>query len=143
MTRRLARQVALLLTGVAVVAFGFSNVPSYALSPRDAKSYVTGGIDLCSGIPNPDAPRYAAGTATVLRGHVSWQGAGSEGKLILPTAVVARARVVTDGSFWFTLLPGDYVLAADYSPAAEVIQWTDITVRAGVDMRVDIPNMCI
>lgn len=81
---------------------------------------------------------YAAGTVTVLKGQVTWASTRAGNPLdILPTAVVARERLVADATYWFELDPGTYVLKASDA------QYARVTLRAGDNVRVDIPNPCI
>ena len=52
----------------------------------DDKAVVVGGIDPCEGIPVHDAPKYAAGTVTVLKGRITWKRIDSQDKrMVFPT----------------------------------------------------------
>lgn len=143
--RMWARRAALLLTCLAVFAYGTSSTNSFAPEPPHYKAFVTGGIDPCQGIPIPGGPRYAAGTVTVLKGRLSWASTRSEPALVpvFPTSMAAQATVAIDATYSFALEPGDYVLEAHYSPPSDVVPFTEITVHANDDLAVDIPNMCI
>ena len=104
---------------------------------------VAGGIIPCAGIPIPNGPHYAAGTVTVLNGHVTWQSTG-QGNLVnvFPTRVVAQERVATNATYRFVLEPGEYVLEAQFPPPSNVLPYTAVTVRVGDHLSVDVPNMC-
>jgi hypothetical protein len=110
----------------------------------NGRAVVTGGIIPCAGIPDPNGPYYAAGTVTVLRGQVSWQNEGPGYFAdVLPTRVVAGERVAANGTYLFVLEPGEYVLEAQFPPPSNVLPYTAVTVNAGDNLRVDIPNMCL
>jgi hypothetical protein len=138
----LVAAVLVLLSGGASIlpngqVTGFPNYPT-------GVAVVTGGIIPCAGIPDPNGPYYAAGTVTVLGGQVTWQNNG-QGYLadVLPTRVVARERVAMNGTYLFVLEPGQYVLEAQFPPPSNVLPYTVVTVSAGDNLSVDIPNMCL
>ncbi len=101
---------------------------------------VTGGIIPCSGILVPSGPHYAAGTVTVLKGQIV---GGGTGRLVMPTTAVARQSVATDAMYRFVLEPGPYVLQAQFPPPSNVLPFASVTVHAGDELHVDIPNMCV
>lgn len=102
---------------------------------------VTGGIKPCQAIVNPNAPRYAAGTVTVLKGRITYP-AGS-GPLVFPTSIVATQTVGVNETYLLALDPGDYVLRARFPAPANAMPFAQVTVKAGIATPVDIPNMCI
>ena len=110
---------------------------SAAFAVPDVKGVITGGITPCSGIYVPGSPHYAAGTVTVLKGHVSWKSA-EQGytAMVFPSHVVAQQRVDTNTTYRFVLEPGQYVLQAGNAFASVNLQPSD-------DLFADIPNMCI
>jgi hypothetical protein len=101
------------------------------------KGVVTGGIAHCSGLYDPNAPRYDGGTVSVLEGGVTWKP-NDQGNLDLmfPHLRVARQTVEQNGTYWFLLEPGQYVLQGG-------VGYISVTVQPGDDLSVDIPNMCI
>jgi hypothetical protein len=101
------------------------------------KAVVTGGIIPCSGLADQDGPPFAGGTVSVLRGQVTWKS-NEEGNMtnVFPTTRVAQQTMETNGTYWFLLAPGRYVLQA--GPG-----YVGVTVQPGDDLRVDIPNLCI
>jgi hypothetical protein len=103
---------------------------------------VTGGIDPCSGLPMAGAPRYVAGTVTVLQGTVGWQSVNGTATDVFPTTVVAQQQVGVNGTYDFTLAPGEYVLQAHFLVSSDVVPWAQITVRAGQTLHADITNSC-
>jgi hypothetical protein len=102
----------------------------------DGKAVVTGGIIPCSGLPDPNGPRYSAGTVSVLKGQVGWNSTG-QGNLreVLPTEVVARQRVGPNETYRFVLEPGRYVIQSGV--------YASVTLQPGDDVYVDVPNLCI
>jgi hypothetical protein len=132
--RRATALIAALGLALVSIATGSAFIPV----PPSVNGVVSGGIVPCSALPSPDSPRYAAGTVTVLKGQVGWASTGSGNAVnILPATVVARERVVTDATYWFELPPGQYVLEANEA------QYASVTVHAGDNLSVDIPNPCI
>jgi hypothetical protein len=101
------------------------------------KGIVTGGITRCSDLYDPNAPRYEGGTVTVLKGDVTWIP-NQQGNLtnVYPANLVAQQTVEADGTYWFLLEPGQYVLRGP-------VGYAGVTVQPGDDLSVDIPNMCI
>lgn len=125
---------------VAALGLALSSVATWSASvpePPSVRASITGGIVPCSVLSSWDG-RYAAGTVTVLNGQVKWASTKSGNTAeLLPTTVVAREHMVTNATYWFELEPGTYVLKASDA------QYTTITLRAGDNVRVDIPNPCI
>ncbi|HEY1420364.1 MAG TPA: hypothetical protein VGG90_06620 [Candidatus Dormibacteraeota bacterium] len=86
---------------------------------------------------------YSGGPVTVLKGVVRWRQTSGEPTLVdvLPPAVVAKQLVSADAGFTFDLAAGRYVLVA--APAGDYGAYATVTVGAGDDLVVDIPNGCI
>jgi len=101
------------------------------------KGVVTGGIIHCSGLYDPNAPHYDGGTVSVLSGEVTWKP-NDQGNLdmVFPRRRVAQQTVEPDGTYWFLLEPGQYVLQ-------DGVGYASVTVQPGDDLNVDIPNLCI
>jgi hypothetical protein len=114
---------------------------STPVQAKVGKSLVVGGIEPCSGLPPSmvkNLPRYAAGTVVVLAGRIT---RSRRGGFSLPRRVVARETVKVNTRYRFALFPGHYVLIARM-PHANVRPFVEITVREGMTVRADIPNMC-
>ena len=123
---------------VAVLTLLSCQTPSVvSVTPApNGKGVITGGIIPCEGIPIPSGPRYAAGTVTVFKGHIASTG-------VLPTTAVAQESVAVNATYRFVLDPGQYVLQAQFPPPANVLPFASVTLRAGDNLGVDIPNMCM
>lgn len=114
-----------------------------ALTPPH-RGTVTGGILPCHALDDPGLPRYDGGKVIVLKGDVAWRtdSRTANSTDVLPSTVAAEQTVSRNGMYSFDLDAGDYVLLAasqpgDYGP------FTTVTVSAGDDLLVDIPNRCI
>ena len=120
-----------------LLSCGTSGVPN-------GKGVVTGGIMPCEGIVIPNGPHYAAGAVTVLKGQVTWKSTGQGTSVaVFPTTVVAQESVAMNATYRFALEPGQYVLEAQFPPPSNALPFTGVTLRAGDNLSVDIPNMCI
>jgi hypothetical protein len=130
------------LLGAAAAMLVALSITAAAITPP-LRGVVSGGIRPCDALGNPDLPHYAAGTVTVLKGQVTWQsGQGGPSYVdVLPTTVVAQETVPTNGMYRFDLQPGSYVLEA--APSGGYGPYTTVTVNAGDELVVDIPNTCI
>ena len=121
-----------------------SSVPPTASVRTPSDAVVTGGIAPCEGIPVPGGPKWAAGTVTVLRGHVTWRSiAPGEWQAVFPTDVAATSTVGVDQTYRFVLPAGYYVLRASYPPPGNAQPYTEISVRGGSAVSAGIPNMCM
>lgn len=127
MWRRGSASLAAVATLLSCDAFGNTG-------PRGV---VTGGIVRCSGLYDPNAPYYEGGTVSVLEGQVT-RKPNEQGNLdmVFPRRRVAQQTVQSDGTYWFLLEPGQYVLQGGVS-------YISVTVQPGDDLSVDIPNLCI
>ena len=132
LTRRLPPLIAPLLL-IAVAGCSAANTGT-----------VIGGIIPCAGIPYAGEPHYAAGTVSVLAGQIRWRSTGpGTSTIVFPTAAVVTEQVGVDASYDFALLPGDYVLRANFPPPANIEPWVSVTIHAGQTQYVDIPNACM
>ena len=106
---------------------------------------VVGGIIPCEGIVVPGIPHYAAGTVVALKGRPRRQPPSVPGTSfqVFPTDVVAQQSVAVNAQFHFVLPTGDYVLRAQFLPPANVRPFAVVTLRSGVTLSQDIPNMCM
>jgi hypothetical protein len=113
---KVVRRLAIAITMAVAIGCGsttnVSTAPTPIPAPHD-KGVVIGGIIPCQAIIMRGGPQYAPGTVTVLKGKVSWRSTGpGTSVVVFPTTVVAQASVTTNGTYLFTLDPGDYVLQA-------------------------------
>ena len=116
---------------------------AYGGLAASGKGIVVGGLDSCAAIPDPNQPRYAAGTVTVLKGDVVWRAEGSDHSVaVFPAVVVDKREVGVNGLYLFVLDRGTYVLRGNYRTATAV-PWIELTVTPGTVAHVDVPNMCI
>ena len=104
-----------LWAGLCALVLALAMVTGAILPP--ARGVVSGGIIACDALGS-SAPHYVPGTVTVLKGQT----------------LVDRQAV--DGTYRFDLAPGRYLLEAG-------ISYATVTLSAGDDVHVDIPNMCI
>lgn len=106
---------------------------------------VVGGIIPCQGIQVPGGPHYAAGVVAAFKGQIASQQTSPSGTsvLLFPTDLVAQEGVAFNAQFHFVLPAGGYVLRAQFPPPANVRPFAEVTVRSGVTLSRDIPNMCI
>ncbi len=132
--RRLVGAGAALLVALSITA-------SVVTPP--VRGLVTGGIRPCDALGGAGLPHYASGTVTVLKGVLTWRSnpGTSEYVDVLPTTVVAHESVSSNGMYRFDLAPGRYVLQA--APPGSYGPYAPVTVNAGDDLLVDIPNQCI
>ena len=129
------RGLAVFFASLALLSCQTSTSTSTYASPG-GKGVITGGIIPCSGLPpQPHSPHYAAGTVTVFKGRI-----GSTG--VSPTTAVAQEAVAVNVTYRFVLNPGPYVLQAQFPPPANVRPFTSVTLQAGDNLKIDIPNMC-
>jgi hypothetical protein len=130
-----------LFVGGAALLVALS-ITASAVSPP-LRGLVSGGIRPCDALGSADLPHYASGTVTVLEGQVTWRSSPGTPEYVdvLPTTVVAQESVPTNGMYRFDLAPGRYVLEA--APRGSYGPYATVTVNAGDDLPVDIPNECI
>ncbi len=132
--RSLAGAGAALLVAVSITA-------SVVTPP--VRAVVSGGIRPCDALGSAGLPHYASGTVTVLGGQVTWRSSPgtADSVAVLPTTEVAEASVPPNGTYRFDLAPGRYVLEA--GPRGSYGPFATVTLNAGDDLLVDIPNECI
>jgi hypothetical protein len=106
---------------------------------------ISGGVAPCEAIPDPNAPRYAQASVTLLRGTVTWKPVGQGvSQAVFPTVVVARISVSANQGYRFVVDPGDYVLTAEFPPPGNARPWTSVSfASSGLVVSRDIPDMCI
>ncbi|HZT95396.1 MAG TPA: hypothetical protein VFB34_01035 [Chloroflexota bacterium] len=110
----------------------------------NGKGAVVGGIYPCVGLQAQQSgvPKYAAGTVTVLRGHVHFRHRGGQSNPVFPRRLSARVTLRRDESYHFLLPPGHYVLK-ETSLHSDVEPWTSVVVVQGATKHVNIPNICM
>lgn len=130
------------LFGAAAALLVALSITAAVVTPP-LRGVVSGGIRPCDALGNTNLPHYAAGIVTVLKGQVTWRSSQGEPNYVgvLPTTVVVQERIPTDGMYRFDLDPGRYVLEA--APPGSYGPYSTVTVNAGDDLLVDIPNTCI
>lgn len=130
------------LFGAAAAVLIALSITAAAVTPP-VRGAVSGGIRPCDALGRTDLPHYTAGTVTVLKGQVTWRSSQGTQSLVevLPTAVVAQESIPVNGMYRFDLEPGRYVLEA--APPGADGPYASVTVSAGDDLLVDIPNDCI
>jgi hypothetical protein len=98
---------------------------------------------LCAARPWEGSPRICAGTVTVFEGVVTWRSIGPGSfAAVFPNTEEAQKTVTRNASYQFALAPGDYVFQAHFPSPANPSPFVSVTVRSGITMQVDIPNMC-
>jgi hypothetical protein len=60
----------------------------------------------------------------------------------MPTAAVEQQSVGVNSTYRFSFDAGQYVLQARFPPPANVLPTISVTLRAGDNLKVDIPNEC-
>ena len=134
------RGTALLIAALALLSCQESST-SGAPSPN-VKGIVTGGIEPC-GIVSRSEAHYEAGTVTVLKGQVTVRSTGPyTSENVFPTTVIAQENVAMNGTYRFVLDPGQYVLRARYSSGGDSWPFAEVTLRAGSNLKIDIPSRC-
>ena len=130
-----------LATSLAILLFSACGATPLPAGMGD----VVGGIIPCQGIVVPGGPHYAAGSVVALKGRIRWQQTSVPGNSaqVFPTDVVAQESVAVNTQFHFVLPAGDYVLRGQLPPPANVRPFTEITLKPGVTVSRDIPNMCM
>jgi hypothetical protein len=156
--RRLKIAVALaVLVAVAVTAvlIGRVTIGSHRAAqarPRPAAlaagtGIVTGHLAACFGIPPANGRRITPGTVVALRGHITWKPtAPGTWMIVYPKGPAVASQHISDNydqTFRFALPPGHYVLAGRYDPGSGYATSREVTVTAGANLRVDLPNVCM
>jgi hypothetical protein len=155
--RRLKIAVALAVLAAAVVAavlIGRATIGSHRVAqarPRPAApaagtGIVTGHLAACFGILPTNGRRTTAGTVVALRGHLTWKPtAPGTWMIVYPKGPAVASQRISDNydqTFRFALPPGHYVLAGQYDHGSGYDTFREVTVTAGANFRVDLPNLC-
>jgi hypothetical protein len=156
--RRLKIAVALaVLAAVAVTAVLIGRVTIGSHRAAQARSrpaalaagtgIVTGHLAACFGIPPASGRRISPGTVVVLRGHITWKPtAPGTWMIVYPKGPAVASQHISDNydqTFRFALPPGHYVLAGQYDHGSGYATSREVTVTAGANLRVDLPNVCM
>jgi hypothetical protein len=155
--RRLKIAVALAVLAAAAVAavlIGRATTGSHRVAqarPRPAApaagtGIVTGHLAACFGIPPTNGRRITPGTVVALRGHITWKPTEpGTWMIVYPKGPAVASQHISDNydqTFRFALPPGHYVLAGQYDPGSGYATFREVTVTAGANLRVDLPNLC-
>jgi hypothetical protein len=154
--RRLKIAVALTVLAAVVAAtlIGRVTIGSHRTAqarPRPAAlaagtGIVTGHLAACFGIRTANGRPVAPGTVVVLRGHITWKPiAAGTWMIVYPKGPAAASQHISDNydqTFRFALPPGPYVLAGQYDHGSGYGTFREVTVTAGANLRVDLPNLC-
>jgi hypothetical protein len=158
--RRLKIAVALVVlaaTALAAVLIGRATIGSHRVAqthtrpaaPAAGTGIVTGHLAACFGIPPPNGSQAVTpGTVVALRGHITWKPtAPGSWMLVYPKGPAVASQHISDNydqTFRFALPPGHYVIAGHYDghAAGDYGPVSEVTVRAGASIRVDLPNIC-
>ncbi len=115
--------------------------------PAAATGIVTGHLAACFAIPPTNGRRVTPGTVVALRGHITWKPAvPGSWMMVYPKGPAVASQHISDNydqTFRFALPPGHYVLAGQYDHGSGYYTFRDVTVTAGANLRVDLPNTCI
>src|SRR5580693_8539235 len=156
--RRLKIAVALVVLAAAAVAallIGRATIGAHRVAqarPRPAApaagtGIVTGHLAACFGIPPTNGRRITPGTVVALRGHITWKPTEpGTWMIVYPKGPVAASQHISDNydqTFRFALPPGHYVLAGRYDHWSGYGTFREVTVTAGANLRVDLPNLCM
>jgi hypothetical protein len=154
--RRLKIAVALaVLAAVAVTAvlIGRATTGAHRVAqtrPRPAAAatgIVTGHLAACFAIPPTSGRRVTPGTVVALRGHITWKPTTpGTWMMVYPKGPAVASQHISDNydqTFRFALPPGHYVLAGQYDHGSGYYTFREVTVTAGANLRVDLPNACM
>ena len=154
---RLKIAVALAVLAAAVVAavlIGRATIGSHRVAqarPRPAApvagtGILTGHLAACFGIPPTNGRRITPGTVVALRGRITWKPtAPGTWMIVYPKGPAVASQHISDNydqTFRFALPPGHYVLAGQYDHGSGYDTFREVTVTAGANFRVDLPNLC-
>ena len=139
--RSLARWARALIVCGSALLFIFSTFVG-VLTLTD-QGIVFGGLRPCDAL-GVSHLHYAAGTVSVLHGHVTWSPVSAGvAAASFPSAVAAEQTVGANSGYLFDLNPGRYVLRGRYTGGSDAAPWVDVTVKAGSIQYVDVPDLCI
>jgi hypothetical protein len=151
---KIAVALAILASVVAAVLIGRVTIGSHRAAqarPRPAAlaagtGIVTGHLAACFGIRPASGRRIAPGTVVALRGHITWKPiAPGTWMIVYPKGPAVASQHISDNydqTFRFALPPGHYVLAGQYDHGSGYGTFREVTVTAGANLRVDLPNLC-
>lgn len=135
----------LVVTGVFGGGRTTGGGPGRPLPLAARTGHVTGYLDPCIGVVLPgrqNTPAFAAGTVTALRGRQTWKHTADGYQLQPPaTAPVAREHVAKNQAFALNLPAGGYTLVARYDDG-NILNFINVTVRAGQVIRENFPDIC-
>jgi hypothetical protein len=140
--------VAAVLTGRATIgAHGAAYTRPRPAAPAAGTGIVTGHLAACFGIPPTNGRRITPGTVVALRGHITWKPtAPGTWMIVYPKGPAVASQHIGDNydqTFRFALPPGHYVLAGQYDHGSGADTFREVTVAAGANLRVDLPNLCM
>jgi hypothetical protein len=151
---KIVMALAVVATVVAAVLIGRVTIGPHRVAqarPRPAApavgtGIVTGHLAACFGIPPTNGRRITPGAVVALRGHITWKPtAPGTSMIVYPKGPAVASQHISDNydqTFRFALPPGHYVLAGRYDAGSGYATFREVTVTAGADLRVDLPNVC-
>jgi hypothetical protein len=149
-----AALVVLAAAAVAAVLIGRATIGSHHVAPARpgtaapvaATGIVTGHLAACFGIASADGRRITPGTVVALRGRITWKPTTpGTWMLVYPKGPAVASQHISDNydqTFRFALSPGHYVLVGQYDHGSGYGTFREVTVTAGANLRVDLPNLC-
>jgi hypothetical protein len=141
-----AAAAAVLIGRAAIGAHGAVHTRPRPAAPAAGTGIVTGHLAACFGIPPTNGRRITPGTVIALRGHITWKPtAPGTWMIVYPKGPAVASQHISDNydqTFRFALPPGHYVLAGRYDPGSGYATSREVTVTAGANLRVDLPNVC-
>src|SRR5487761_1721765 len=112
-----------------------------------ATGIVTGHLAACFAIPPTRGRRVTPGTVVALRGHITWKPTTpGTWMMVYPKGPAVASQHISDNydqTFRFALPAGHYVLAGQYDHGSGYYTFREVTVTAGANLRVDLPNACM
>ena len=140
--------VAAVLTGRAIIgSHGSAQTRPRPAGAAAGAGIVTGHLAACFGIAPTNGRRTTPGTVVALRGQITWKPtAPGTWMLVYPKGPAVASQHISnnyDQTFRFALLPGHYVIAGRYGDGpGSATTFREVTVTAGANLRVDLPNSC-
>jgi hypothetical protein len=140
--------VAAVLTGRAVIgSHGAAQTRPRSAAAGAGTGIVTGHLAACFGIAPTNGRRITPGTVVALRGQVTWKPtAPGTWMLVYPKGPAVSSQHISnnyDQTFRFALPPGHYVIAGRYGNGpGSATTFREVTVTAGANLRVNLPNVC-
>jgi hypothetical protein len=140
--------VAAVLTGRAIIgSHGSAQTRPRPAGAAAGAGIVTGHLAACFGIAPTNGRRITPGTVVALRGQITWKPtAPGTWMLVYPKGPAVASQHISnnyDQTFRFALPPGHYVITGRYGNGpGSVTTFREVTVTAGANLRVDLPNVC-